>query len=71
MGTVPPFGAGGDAGQYVAGQIAGFAERVDVYPVGDLASHPQHPRIHRCHIDFGVGRVDRSRTPLGVMKSRL
>ena len=48
----------------MAGDVTGFADRVDVHSVGYFAGHPQHPRIHRRDVDFGVGRVDRPRTPL-------
>ncbi len=48
-----------------ASEITRLAEGVDVHTVGNLAGHPQHPRIHRCDIDFGVGFGDRTGAPLG------
>ncbi len=51
--------------------IARLAERMDVHPVGYFAGHPQHPRIHRGDIDFGVGLFDLPSLDCGVMKPGL
>lgn len=45
-------------------EVAGLANRMDMHSVGHFACHSQHPRIHRGDIDFRVGSVDGSRTPL-------
>ena len=48
----------------MARDVAGLAQRVHVDTVGHLAGHPQHPRIDRGDIDFGIRRRDRPRAPL-------
>jgi hypothetical protein len=53
-----------DFRQDMTSDVAGFAERMDMHPVSDFAGHPQHPRIHRGDIDFGIGLLNRSRAPL-------
>src|ERR1700720_1829039 len=37
---------------------------MDMHSVSHLTCHAQHPRIHRCDVDFGIGRVDDPWTPL-------
>ena len=59
-------GAGGDARQDVAGEVAGFADRMDVDAVGDLTGHPQHPRIDGGDVDIRIGGLDGPGAPLAV-----
>jgi hypothetical protein len=46
-------------------EISRFANGMNVHTICDLACHAKHPRIDSSDIDFRVGSVDLSRTPLG------
>ena len=54
----------GNVGYHVAGEVSGLTKGMDMNAVRHFACHPQHPRIHRGDVDFGVGRVDGSGAPL-------